>query len=255
MTLPRRSFLPRVRDVLGIGAGGVSPDQRAPDSSAQHSAESKRAVRNLERKRRLLARAPVATEAREPFPGYSERCTFVSFRLDGLDVTEAEVRDALAHRASARACRTCSARRIRNHAAILRHIELLLRRGQPLGGRDVIRWYTSVACGLAGGSVDGQTPGRLDQIVSAMNSPQLRLWPAVRDVAAAHVRLLNDPFVPGFNGILARLLLRYHLGRCDLPPVVFDADHDRQRLGDVTTFLPRLLELLDESYEVLAKTR
>ena len=251
MTPPRRSFPPRFRDALrGTGAPDIV---RAADARPPQAADYKRAVRTLERKRRILARAAAASAAGEPFPAYYERSTYVSFRLDGLDVSEAEVRDALAHRAAARACRTCSSRRIRNHAAILRHIELLLRRGQPAGGRDVIRWYTSVACGLSGGRIDGQTPGRLDQIVSAMNSPQLRLWPAVRDVAAAHVRLLNDPFVPGFNGILARLLLRYHLGRCGLPPVLFDEQHDPPRVGDVSAFLPRLLDLLDESYDWITK--
>ena len=251
MSLPRRFFPTRLRDALRLG--GANRDGRAAHARPQQAAELKRAIRGLERKRRMVARVPAPERTEDPFVGYYERATYVSFRLDGLEVTEAEVREALAHRAAARACRTCAARRIRNHAAILRHIELLLRRGQPLAGRDVIRWYTSVACGLSGGSVDGQTPGRLDQIVSAMNSPQLRLWPAVRDVAAAHVRLLNDPFVPGFNGILARLLLRYHLGRCGLPPVLFDVQHDPPRLGDVSTFLPRLLELLDEGYDRLVK--
>ena len=260
MTLPRWPTHWRTRDPLGApGAPGAAPRSGLRPSSdrAPAPADFKRLLRALERKRRLQSRALTEARAgrRAPLPDFYERATFASFRLDGLDVSAAEVCKALAHGAAARACRPVSAQRIRNHVAILRHIERLIRSGRPLGGRTVIRGYTSVACGLSGGWIDDHTPHRLEQIVSAMNSPQLRLWPAVQEIATVHVRLLSDPFVPGFNGILARLLLRYHLGRCDLPPVVFDADHDRQRLGDVTTFLPRLLELLDESYEALAKTR
>ena len=150
--------------------------------------------------------------------------------------------------AAARACRTCQARRIRNHAAILRQIERLLRDGRALTAGAVIRWYTLVACGLSCGLFDEQTACRLDRIVSAMNSPQLRLGPALRDIAAVHVRLLEDPFVPGFNGIVARLLLRYHLGRCGLPPVLFDAA-DTTVPSSAVMLLPKLLELLLESYD------
>src|SRR5688500_7087769 len=257
MTLPRWPTHRRTRDPLGAAGATPRPDLRPPSGRPPAPADLKRLLRALERKRRLHTRAPSEPRAGRsaPLPDFYQRATFASFRLDGLDVSAAEVCKALAHGAAARACRPVSAQRVRNHVAILRHIERLLRSGRPLGGRAVIRWYTSVACGLSGGWIDDHTPYRLEQIVSAMNSPQFRLGPAVQEIATVHVRLLNDPFVPGFNGILARLLLRYHLGRCGLPPVVFDADQDRQRLGDVTTFLPRLLELLDESYEVLAKTR
>jgi hypothetical protein len=50
---------------------------------------------------------------------------------------------------------------------------------------------------------------------------------------------------------LARLLLRYHLGRCGLPPVVFDADVDGPVLTDEQALLSRLLELIDQSYDLL----
>jgi hypothetical protein len=212
----------------------------------------KRLLRALERKRRAAARNAAPTSREGPFPDYYPSFTLMSFRLDGLDVSEVEVRAALAHGAAARACRTCQSSRIRNHAAILRQIERSLRRGRPLAADDVIRWYTLVACGLSGGRMDEQTPWRLERIVSALNSPQLRLAPALADIAATHVRLLGDPFVPGFNGILARLLLRYHLGRCGLPPVLFDAGEDAPHPADATTFLPRLIQLLDESYDRVA---
>jgi hypothetical protein len=203
---------------------------------------------SLERHRRALRRRPSAARVALPPPDYFERATLASFRLDGLTLTAADVAQALSRGGasrSARACRTTTARRVRNHVAILKHLERALHRGRLITAGDVLRWYTSVAGGLSAGAVDDQTAARVAHVVSRVNSPHLRLWPAVREVAAMHVSLLEDPFVPGFNGILARLLLRYHLGRCGLPPVVFDPDQDAGKLLDVKAFLPRLIELLE----------
>ena len=66
-------------------------------------------------------------------------------------------------------------------------------------------------------------------------------------MAALHVGLLSDPFVPGFNGILARFLLRYHMGRCGMPPVVFDPELDPERLRSPPKLEARLLELIVQS--------
>ena len=245
MTLPRR-FIPwRIRDAFGGGSGS---DDSGKSARARGGPDIPRLMRALEQRRRTAAREPAHCDREGPLPRYYERFTYISFRLDGLDVTEAEVRAALAHGASGRACRTCQARRIRNHAAILRQIERLLRDGRPLSSGAVIRWYTLVACGLSCGWIDEQAARRLDRILSGMNSPQLRLGPALRDIAAVHLRLLGDPFVPGFNGILARLLLRYHLGRCSLPPVLFDPA-ETASLTNEAALLPKLLERLLESYE------
>ena len=92
---------------------------------------------------------------------------------------------------------------------------------------------------------------RLDHVVRRINSPQLRLQPALVDIAKLHVMLLRDPLVPSFNGILSRLLLRYHLGRIGLPPVVFDPNEDAPSLLDETMLLARLLELIEQSYDRL----
>ena len=64
----------------------------------------------------------------------------------------------------------------------------------------------------------GNANDRLAALVERMNSPELRLQAGVQQVARLHAQLLADPLVPSFNGILARLLLRYHLGRCGLRP-------------------------------------
>jgi hypothetical protein len=180
---------------------------------------------------------------------YLERATCVSFQMDGVPMTPEEFRAALAPPGASRACRPRSAQRVRNHVAVLRRIESLLRRNQPLQPPDVIRWYTSIASGISAGAIDAFTSGRIERVVTSVNSPRLQFWPAVQEVAALHAGLLSDPFVPGFNGILARLLLRYHMGRCGLPPVVFDPVDDPPRLTSAPKLEARLLELIVQSYD------
>jgi hypothetical protein len=201
---------------------------------------------------RALLRARSGAGAREhsgPGDDYFERATCVSFQMDGMPLTVAEYRAALTSRGNGRACRSRSAQRARNHVAILRGIESLLWHGRPIQPRDVVRWYTLIACGLSAGAIGGPAETRIARIVSSVNSPRLRFWPAVQEVAALHVDLVTDPFVPGFNGILSRLLLRYHMGRCGLPPVVFDPVRDVESLTSVSKLEPRLLELIVECYQ------
>ena len=66
------------------------------------------------------------------------------------------------------------------------------------------------------------------------------------EAACVHVRLMNDPLFPGFNGLVARLLLQYQLMRAGLPPVVFDAIKDRELMERFTerSFYTRLMELV-----------
>ena len=251
MTLPHSPIPWRGR------TGREGPDgqaaRAAPAQRGAASPDTKRLVRALERMKRSAERAAPAAWRDGPFPGYFCRSTYASFRLDGLQASEAEVAQALARGSAARACRSRPAQRVRNHVAVLREVERLLRGGEPLPAGQVIRWYTSIASGLSSGRIDDHTASRVNQIVTTMNSPQMRLWPAVKEIAALHVRLLADPFVPGFNGILARVLLRYHLGRCGLPPVLFDPDSDGPLLASDATLLPRLLVLLGESYDRLVR--
>jgi hypothetical protein len=77
---------------------------------------------------------------------------------------------------------------------------------------------------------------------------------ALQEIAGTHAKLLDDPLVPSFNGILARLLLRYHLGRCKLPAVVFDPAVDA-RARPVDAMIRRLVELLERSYDELLATK
>jgi hypothetical protein len=214
-------------------------------------------LRRVERKRRALQRDangrgdPAATP---PPEDYYVRATWASFRLDGHDVTEAELRDALGPGSDRPALRSRQALRLRNHAAILHRVENDLQQGLTLTSDGVLRWYVAISAGLSTTSPDQATEARLEEVVRRVNSPQLRLQPALQEVAATHLRLLADPLVPSFNGILARLLLRYHLGRCKLPGVVWDPATDaRPRDGDA--MLRRLVELLDQSYDHLLRAR
>ncbi len=189
-----------------------------------------------------------------PLPGedYYARSTWASFRLDGIDVTHEEVTDALAPAPERPALRSRQAMRLRNHAAILHHIEIDLRQAEALDTDTVIRWYTGISAGLSTTGLDGPTSVRLDEAVRRINSPQLRMQAALQEIAQTYLRLMADPLVPSFNGILARLLLRYHLGRCRLPPVIFDPALDG-RIGPAEGMARRLVELLEGSFEGMLK--
>jgi len=221
-------------------------------------------IRRLERKRRSLNRDhngnggatdPITAPIPTPPDDYYLRATWSSFRLEGLDVTEDELREALGPTSSDRpTLRSRQALRLRNHAAILPRTENDLQQGLTLTGDTVLRWYVGISAGLSTTSLDQATQARLDDVVRRVNSPQLRLQPALQEVAATHLRLLADPLVPSFNGILARLLLRYHLGRSRLPGVVWDPLADA-RPRDAATVLRRLVELLDESFDRVLRAR
>jgi hypothetical protein len=182
---------------------------------------------------------------------YYVAATDSSFRLDGLVVGEADLSAALAPGWGRRSLGARQQQRVRNHVAILRSVERMLAWGHVLKPDDVVRWYTSVACGLSTTRLDEAAASRLDGVVRQLNSPHLRLAPAVQSIARLHHQLLVEPVVPGFNGILARLLLRWHLGRCGLPPVLFDPAQDGGVLGDEVKLLARLLDLIDQTHNAM----
>jgi hypothetical protein len=223
-----------------IGAGNGERSQLPIDWSSF--------LRRVERKRRLLGRLQRTSIA--PPVGYYQRATFNSFRLEGLDVSEAEVHESLGRGMQRPMLRSRQGQRIRTHAAILRHIENDLREGRPLRTDGVLRWYTGISGGLSTTALDRAAAARLGDVVQRINSPQLRLRAALQEIAAAYAQLLADPLVPGFNGILARLLLRYHLGRCRLPAVLFDSEVDG-RAWTPDQLVRRLVELLETSFEEL----
>ena len=207
-------------------------------------------LRLIQRKRRLLTRGP--SQRRKPLPDeYFATATVVSFRLEGIYVDQPDVASALAPGQAHKTFRSRSSQRIRSHIAILHRIESALQRGTSLNTPSVVRWYTSISGGLSLASLDESTMKRLDNVVHRINSPQSRLQPAIKEITHLHAQLLADPLVPSFNGILSRLLLRYHLGRCGLPPVMFDPQSDEKVFGDEPRLLNRVLEMLNGSYDML----
>jgi hypothetical protein len=212
-------------------------------------------LRETERKRRLLSRAESGIHGAPVFwtANYYARATLTSFELEGMPLSRADLTSALQRCAACKACRSRQQQRGRNHVAILRRLEKFLRFGTAIKAREIVRWYTSIASGLSTTRLDEPSMRRIDEIARQINSPHLRLCPALQGIARLHAELLADPIVPSFNGILARLLLRYQLGRCGLPPVLFAPDRDGASvLLNERKFLPRLLKLIDAAFgEVL----
>jgi hypothetical protein len=249
MSVPRQPFF--------NGGPSYRPRRIAPNGEARRggSIDWPRWLRLVERKRRLTGRSGTGHASHLP-DAMLALGTLASFRLEGIDVDDSTTVSALKPGAlklgrDYNPFRSRLAMRIRNHVAILHRIERGLHHGESLKTAAVVRWYTLISSGLSITSLDEPTMNRLDQLVRRINSPHLRLQPAVQEIARLHAQALADPLVPGFNGILARLLLRYHLGRCGLPPVVFHAETDGPVMTDETSLLARLLELIDESYDLL----
>jgi hypothetical protein len=230
----------------------VAFDRQDPDANAALPANVEWGswLRLIERKRRMLGKVHGGPRRALPDAFYAQ-ATFVSFRLDGLDVTEREIVASLSSSPARRELRSRRGQRVRNHAAILHSIEKSIRVNESLKPSAVVRWYTSISSGLSTSGLDDATMDRLDGVVRQINAPNTRLQSTLRDVAKLHTSLLREPLVPGFNGILCRLLLHFHLGRCALPPVLFDPKDDAARLTDETMFLARLMELIDEMYGVM----
>ena len=242
MALPRPERLAQASFAPAAGTRGIE-SQRGGNGEGRVAA-----LRRVERKRRLVQRAyprgvAVPTE-------WLARITYSSFKLEDLSITERDVAEALSSGAGRRALRPPQLLRIRNHVAILRHVQKNTSRGGPLKLSMVVRWYTSISCGLSMG-VDLSRVGRIEQYLRRINSPQLRLQQALADVSQVYTQLTADPIFPGFNGILARLLLQYHLARCGLPLVVLDGDLKGGETEDA--FQGRLTGMVSDAYEVLLR--
>jgi hypothetical protein len=207
-------------------------------------------ARHIESRRRRLIKA-------HPFEGlfgdrtYLAEATYGSFRMEGLDVSETEVTAALATGQQRRVMRSRQAQRIRNHVAVLREIDGQVIGGEPLLPGTFMRWYASISCGLCPADMADANHDRLVDHIHRINFPELRLSGAVQEIAKLHRGLLADPLVPSFNGILSRLLLRFHLGRCGLPPVLFHPETPTAALTTERMLLPLLMELIESSYDVM----
>lgn len=212
-------------------------------------ADWQRWARSIELKRRRMQSIDIARifASRDLLA----RAAYASFRIEGLEVDEEQMSAALAVGIERRAFRPRQAQRVRNHVAIQRRIAHKLRTAEPLRAAAVVRWYTVISCGLCPNELADTTHQRLAESLHRINTPELRLQAAVQEIARVHVKLINEPLVPSFNGILARLLLRYHLGRCGFPPVIFDPETPAPAFRQEKLFLPLLMNLLEKSYALL----
>lgn len=181
-----------------------------------------------------------------PDQAWLARATAASFRLEGIEVgPDSIVAEVIASRARRR-MRPRADQRLRNHAAALLCVERLLRTGQSLQVANVLRWYTSVSAGLSTTMLAGPKLDRLTTVVSQVNTPHQRIAAAMREIIELHLSILRDELVPSFHGILARLLLHFHLGRCGLRPMV--PDFDLGRPADPRDLLRRVVTRIEESY-------
>lgn len=180
------------------------------------------------------------------------RLTWTSFRMEGLEVQEGEVVEALVKSGPRGEMRSRQAQRLRIHAAILMGIERSLTRRDSLEPETVLRWYTSISGGLSTLGLTDAGMQRVAHVCRRINSPPRRLQASLGEIASLYCGLLADPLVPSFNGILARLLLRYHLGRCELPHVVFDVTIDRAAALDPNRMQARLVALVSRQLALSA---
>lgn len=206
-------------------------------------------LRNVERKRKLLIRVG---ERGWVLPvSMLTRITLGSFALEGIDVTVDDVADTIRRRSRRGGVRSRTQQRVRNHVAIMLAIEQSLQRGESLKPAAVLRWYTMLSNGLCPSMPADAKLLRLEQFVRRINCPHRRLQPAVQEIVSMHMQALADELVPSFSGIVARLLLHYHLGRCGLPPIAFDPAIDAPLLLNEPQLLGRVLTLVDESFDLL----
>lgn len=242
------------RQPVRVRIGALRPRQlgvrRRPPGEARPAALDWPAwIALIERHRRNLARGNGAFHP--PLAEYFVAATCSSFALEGIDCTDQEVIDAITQGFAQRKFRSRASQRVRNHVAILHSIEKSLELNYPLKSAAVLRWYTSIGSGLSPSALGHDKMARLEQIIGRINSPQLRLQPAIQEVARTYGELLADPLFPSFNGLLARLLLRFHLGRCGLPGIVFEDAQGQAHWQKGDTGSLALLQAIELSYQGL----
>lgn len=174
------------------------------------------------------------------------RMAMASLRMDGLQIEESDVVEALLKGGVRGDLRSRRAQFIRNHVAIQLRIERCIRNAAPLRPSDVLTWYALLCSGRPATGIDAAGLARLEQVCRQVNSPPMQLQAAIADIATLHCHMLRDPLVPSFNGILARLILRYHLGRCALPRITLGTDAAGFDGLDPRRLYARLVTLLQQ---------
>ena len=176
--------------------------------------------------------------------------THASFAIEGIRASLEQVARAVGHQQRVRAFRSPLTHRIRAHAAILRCCERLIASERPLRLDHVVRWYTGLSAGVTSTPIESaDVRARVECVVIRLNAPTSRLANAIGEAVALYHDLLRDPVVPGYNGIVARLMLNLQLGRSGLLPVIVDPAGDD---GDADAPLDggTLLALLGQRYDL-----
>ena len=239
---------------------GVVPDAAGTDSAGwhRHVERKRRAYQNLIGLRRgtvpgVMARR-VGSQAKLP-QDFTSQLTFHSFRLEGIAVESADVEQALRPLRRKGGFRSRLHQRLRNHVALIRSIDRGVRLGRRMTVPLVLRWYTSISSGLSTTMPAGQKLDRLERVVRQINSPPRRLEPALAETADLYAEAFADELVPGFNGILIRLLLQAHLGSSKLPPVIFPLTLSPDVQSSGPLFSPWLIGMVEESLDRLTPRR
>lgn len=246
MGIERRLIRPR-EAVLRSRLPGIR--RRPPGEARPDSLDWPAWLALIERHRKNLSRGNGANPAMTA--DYFVAATCASFRLESIECSEQDVIEAITQTAAQRRFRSRTTQRIRNHVAILHSIETDLLLNHPLTTAAVLRWYTSIGSGLSPTPLGADRMARLDQILGRISSPQLRLQPAIQEISRTYSELSADPLFPSFNGLLARLLLRFHLGRCGLPGVVFNGESPDIHRSNGDARVLALLMAIENSYQLL----
>jgi hypothetical protein len=221
-----------------------------PSQSSPASARGRRAGRDRPATLRLIeqARARLPRSAWSMPRPFLVDATSASFRIDGIPVTVGQVTRALGHRQSVRAFRSSLSHRLRMHAAILCGLERLLANDAPLQSGHLMSWYAGLSAGHGTAVGVAEDARRAAAIVARVNAPTPRLAAAIPEVVALYTEVIGNPIVPSYNGIVARLLMHVHLGRCGLLPVIVEPPDDgfARRALDAAT----LLDLLARRYDL-----
>ena len=174
-----------------------------------------------------------------------------SFGLDGMEISANDAIVALDSLSAHKTIRSRMMQRIRNHVAALRTVDARVHHKQQLTTANFMRWYISFGCGLCPSTPDPSGIARIEHQIQQIISPELRFKAAIQQIVKLQITRTVDPLVPSFNGILSRLLLRYHIGRCGLPPIVFPEGTTEKMLTSERKLTNLILECVDSSYAML----
>jgi len=222
---------------------GEIVSQATKDTLVVKSAIVSQSPVSLDRLRERIRRSTFIVD--RPFV---EKATHVSFELEGIVLPPGSVRAGLCGKSGRVQMRPRMVQRIRSHGAVLLQIERMIKSRRSTNVLGLVGWYTTFSAGLCSAGLDEQSMRALSDVVHRINTPPHRVQAVIDEAARLHVQLLREPAVPSFPGILARLVLHAQLGRCGLPPVIFDPAVDRAAFEKPAELAARITKLIERAY-------